>query len=374
MRLNKILTGGCCMKYVNVIWLVLLFALSASAGIVSNGASSEDTLAVPLMLTDSLGNPGSIPVDSFLITLFGPSGDSLMAIADIADGSLDIDSIQTAFGTIEYLFTSAVSDLVSSNRYGLYYLTFCGKSTTYGLSGCNTVPIQFASAPLSAIFAADTEILDTLKSHDDWVAKENTLSGLSIGSGLYSCLLTAVDSATGEPLHNITVAVRNLTQDALIAVGTTRNNGQVPFNLNSDSFTVIASARDYQFQAYDTLVITGSTVDTIFGNKLPLNKPISPSLCRVYGYLADITGAAERDITVTASLPGGVATTSGYIISPFTTMTTTDSSGYFVLDLIPSDSLQPDGQLYEITIFRSDGTILRQRISVPVQSEWELRW
>ena len=40
--------------------------------------------------------------------------------------------------------------------------------------------------------------------------------------------------------------------------------------------------------------------------------------------------------------------------------TLTDSAGYFYLDLIPSDSLTPSGQLYEFTISRSDGTVLRR--------------
>jgi hypothetical protein len=69
-----------------------------------------------------------------------------------------------------------------------------------------------------------------------------------------------------------------------------------------------------------------------------------------------------------------VARFSVVIISPYSVSTTTDNNGYFYLDLIPSDSLIPPGVKYEFTISRSDGTILRQRLTVPDASIWRLTW
>jgi hypothetical protein len=51
-----------------------------------------------------------------------------------------------------------------------------------------------------------------------------------------------------------------------------------------------------------------------------------------------------------------------------------DTTGYFYLDLIPSDSLTPSDRLYEFTISRGDGTILRHRMLIPDSSSWQLKW
>jgi hypothetical protein len=62
------------------------------------------------------------------------------------------------------------------------------------------------------------------------------------------------------------------------------------------------------------------------------------------------------------------------VISPSPVNTSSDSTGYFYLDLVPSDSLTPTGTKYEFSISRSDGTILRQRLSVPDSTSWRLTW
>ena len=57
-----------------------------------------------------------------------------------------------------------------------------------------------------------------------------------------------------------------------------------------------------------------------------------------------------------------------------TVSATTDSTGYFALDLLPSSSLTPSDTKYELTITQSGSTILRQRMLVPNQSSWRLDW
>ena len=97
-------------------------------------------------------------------------------------------------------------------------------------------------------------------------------------------------------------------------------------------------------------------------------------MCRVYGFLYNISGIPEPQALVTAQLPSGVVRFSSVIVSPFSVSTTTDSNGYFFFDLIPSDSLIPAGTPYEFTISRTDGTILRQRLTVPDTTQWRLTW
>jgi len=62
------------------------------------------------------------------------------------------------------------------------------------------------------------------------------------------------------------------------------------------------------------------------------------------------------------------------MISPFQVTTLSDSTGYFYLDLIPTDSLTPSGAKYEFTVVTSAGTVLRQRLAVPDSSSWQITW
>lgn len=200
------------------------------------------------------------------------------------------------------------------------------------------------------------------------------ISGLGSGSGLYSFTLIAYDSLTDQTLSGVNIVIRNLDQTSLVALGNSDANGTLTVNLDAGSYLSIANATGYIFNGFDTISITGTGEDTLFGYQFNPGEPSSPDLCRVYGYLYDINGQPEQDLTVTASLPSGVVRSGSRIISPFKITSITDTLGYFCLDLIPSDSLIPAGQLYEITITEKDGTILRQRMTIPSQSNWQLTW
>ena len=59
---------------------------------------------------------------------------------------------------------------------------------------------------------------------------------------------------------------------------------------------------------------------------------------------------------------------------PLQQLSSNDSSGYFFLDLIRSDSLLPAATQYDLIIERSDGTIVHKRITVPDSTSWRLDW
>ena len=170
------------------------------------------------------------------------------------------------------------------------------------------------------------------------------------------------------------MAIRNLDQSGLIAVGQTDSYGTVTFNLDIAEYTVIATATGYLFQPFDTIAVTGPGADTLPGCQFDPGASGSPSLCRVYGHLYDLSGSAEEGAVVSVSLPSGVARSGARVVSPFAVTTTTDGAGYFALDLFPSDSLTPSGAKYEFSITRNDGTILRQRVQVPAETSWRLDW
>ncbi|UCC45754.1 MAG: hypothetical protein JSU65_07500 [Candidatus Zixiibacteriota bacterium] len=203
---------------------------------------------------------------------------------------------------------------------------------------------------------------------------DSEISGISSGTGAYTVTIVVYDTSLAQVVPGVDLAVRNVSQTALVAIGATGADGSSSFNLDADSFVVVPTTTGYLFGGCDTVVISGSTVDTVVGYRFDPGTPDSPGLCRVYGYLIDVQGYPETSATIRAHLPQGVVRTSGHIVSPFLVSRTSDSTGYFYLDLIPSDSLSGDLTSYEVSISRSDGTVFRKRITVPAVSNWELIW
>ena len=203
---------------------------------------------------------------------------------------------------------------------------------------------------------------------------DTEISGLSSGGGGYSYQLVVIDSGISQVVPGASLAIRNLNQSALIAVGTTNLLGVASFNLNAASYVAIASSPGYIFENFDTVVVAGAEVDSVYGYQFDPGTPADPGLCRVYGYLYDIEGNPEDEGTIAAWLPSGASRLGSTIVSPFRKETSTDDSGYFYIDLIPSVDLTPTTSKYEITITLSDGTVLRERLLVPDLSSWMLTW
>jgi hypothetical protein len=194
------------------------------------------------------------------------------------------------------------------------------------------------------------------------------------GSGLYARKMIAYDSTIDQVIPGTSIAIRNLEQTALLAQEYTDSRGRAGFNLEADSILVVSFAPGYIFESFDTVYVSGPGTDTVFGSPFDPGEPAAIDLCRLYGFLYNIGGAPERDAVITAWLPSGVVQSGGAIVSPYKVTATSDSTGYFYLDLIPSPHLVPNNSKYEISITRTDGTILRQRILVPDLPGYQLTW
>ena len=77
---------------------------------------------------------------------------------------------------------------------------------------------------------------------------------------------------------------------------------------------------------------------------------------------------------MTAQLTAGVVRHGSLIISPYKRTVISDSSGYFHLDLIPSELLNPSSAEYLISAVYPSGTILKKHLLVPDQSSWLITW
>ncbi len=202
---------------------------------------------------------------------------------------------------------------------------------------------------------------------------DTEVSGIGAGSGAYATTIVAFDSSSGQTLPGVNLAVRNQSQSSLIASVGTDTEGAAGVNLDAGGYLVTAFAPGFVFNAYDSVAIVGTQVDTIIGYRFDPGEPATPSLCRVYGYLYSTAGNPVVGVTVSAHLPGGVAKLSSLVVSPASVSTTTDEDGYFCLDLMPS-ALMTGSPLYEITIDRPGGTILRKRLAVPQVATWQMTW
>jgi len=194
------------------------------------------------------------------------------------------------------------------------------------------------------------------------------------GDGLYPVTLTAVDSAIGLVIPGTRMAVHNATLNTILAIGLTDAGGTASFNLDNGFAVVSAFAPGYVFAAYDSISVSGATVDSIVGYRFDPGNPASPDLCRVYGYLYGIDGLPMEGVAVTAQLSEGGVQHDGLIISPYKRTTQSDSIGYFYLDLIPSETLEPSDLKYLISAADPSGTILKKAVSVPDTPTWLLDW
>lgn len=251
--------------------------------------------------------------------------------------------------------------------------------TGIGAALRDTAAYQGAASGLTAAEVADsvwnTPFTETFEpgSLGDSLTDPVYVQGSFSGTGPVAAQIAAVDSDLPQVIPGANIAIRNLDQSALLAVTRTGTNGLATANLEPDSVVVIAAAPGYLFDPRTVLVTPGKP-DTVFGARFDPGEPSAPDLCRVHGYLYRLDGTPETDAVVTATLPAGVRRAAGIVVSPFAVSTATDSTGYFALDLFPGNALTPPGSPYEIAITRSDGTILRQRVTVPDSISWQLTW
>jgi hypothetical protein len=355
---------------------------NATTAIVNNrsvAGKAEDSLCVTFFVTDTVGNFAT--ADSFYIVVFSPWGDSVFGASYI--GTASEIKVATVGGRKMYRWMKDVSLIDgSSPRPGTYSGVIVAVDTLDGASAAHLDQAFTFSFVLSPSLGERARIGDSLQDGAITAAKfashaitaDAVTPDAFVGSGAYACAIVAFDSATHQVVPGAALAIRNAQQTTLFATGATGVDGRLLANLNAGSYVAVATAPGYIFSAPAGFSVTGPMTDTIRGIRFDPGAPSIPNLCRVFGYVYTVGRNPERNAKITAILPSGVARSGNLVVSPFAVTTTTDSLGYFCLDLIPSDSLVPNNAKYEFSITRSNGTILRQRVRVPTGSSWQLTW
>ena len=197
-----------------------------------------------------------------------------------------------------------------------------------------------------------------------------------LGDGPAACTLFVMRDLGADTVAVPGVALRvyNAGETATLATGETDANGRIVCSLIADTVRVLGALTGYSIAAATVPINLSGANDTLWATAFDPGSPASASLCRVYGWVYNLSGDTIPDASVRARIVDSPLHSGAAIISPYELTTTTDSSGYWFLDLIPSSTLTPDTTRYEFTIRFPSGAILRQRLAVPDTSEWLLSW
>jgi len=196
------------------------------------------------------------------------------------------------------------------------------------------------------------------------------------GGGTEPETLFVFDSDT-TAIQGVSVTVRNLDQTSTKVPGhRTDSSGKVFLELDPDSFVVALYANNYIQADLDTIVVaTGGGTDTLWMTRFDPGNPPSPDLCRVYGWVYDITGDSLEDVTVISEIPPEFHPVkySNVIITPFKKTTETDSTGYWQIDLFPNSVLSDTDSRYLFIIEYPAGVVFKTRVQIPDSTSWQLK-
>ena len=200
------------------------------------------------------------------------------------------------------------------------------------------------------------------------------VTGSSSGSEPETLLVFCL--ADTSRIQGAQVTVRTVDQSTVKVIGmTTDVNGCLLMSLNPEDYWVDAFAQGYN-PAYDTLTVAiGGGTDSLFLARFNPGSPPIPGLCRVYGWVYDISGDSLGGIAITAEIPREYHPVKyqNVVITPFSKSTATDSTGYWQIDLIPSALLSVADIEYLFTLNYESGVIYRVRVIVPQEPSWQLQ-
>lgn len=264
----------------------------------------------------------------------------------------------------EVLETRGTSDLTASDNIGINWNDIENEDS----------PHYFSQTSFLAVDSNRTEKEeqnpDSVANHV-WIWSDRTLTS-GAGTGANQVSITSKQSSDSAEISGAQVQVLNLTQTSTLALLSTNASGKANFALDNDTLLVRIYKPGWIFTVPETLRVSGNTDTTYYADLFNPGSPPSAELCRVYGWIKDIQNLPLSGAKIEASIKIVPLKYQDVIISPYFKSTSTDSEGYWYLDLYPNSGLSPDTTQYEFLIYSSQGTILRLKTMVPDQSSWEL--
>ena len=207
-----------------------------------------------------------------------------------------------------------------------------------------------------------------------WSYGTRTLTS-GAGTGANQVILTVKQSSDSTPIASAQVQILNQGQTATIGLLTTNPSGLATFALDNAIYKVRLFKPGWQFTVPESVVVSGNTSKTFYGSIFNPGSPPSPSLCRVYGWVNNLSGVGDSGMIIAARIKTAPLRYQTAIISPYEKRDTTNSQGYWYLDLYPDTLLTPSGTKYEFMMFKTVGTIRKDTaVTVPNQNCWQYQW
>ena len=264
----------------------------------------------------------------------------------------------------EVLESRGTSDLSASDNIGINWSDVENENASHYFNQTSFLAVD------SVRTEGDGLDPDSVANHV-WIWPDRTLTSGS-GGGVHQVSIFTKQSSDSAEISGASVQILNLTQASTLGFLSTNASGKAVFALDSDTFLVRMSKPGWIFNVPETLIVTGNTDTIYYADIFNPGSPPSAELCRVYGWVKDIQNLALSEVKIEASIQTIPLKYQGVIISPYFRSTSTDSEGYWNLDLYPNSVLFPDTTQYEFLIYSTKGTILRLKATVPDQSSWEL--
>lgn len=373
--------------------LTLLIAIPAHSAILNNsGTSPQDSLSITFQCLDSLGKPVAMASgDSVYLLVFYPSGSVCYRDSMAFNNSRITLADWEDFNRGEaYTFRDAVANIDGAGLNGDYKYVLSVQDNT-GADLETSWHGQFTLYTTTDFTAyLDDQYFNSnwTDAHRDSVLRSlrwsegNSLARLGdvgLGSGTKSLVVYFIDtSGVDDTIPDVLVSLKDAGQTANLAQGRALAPGKIAFAVNaSTSYVIVPIVVGYVWPANTAITTTsGAAPDTIRiqGYNFDPGTPASASLCRVHGWVEDLSSADIAGAEVRARITDSPIRYQSIIISPYERVTTTDSTGYWFLDLIPSALLTPNTTRYEFEIRYTNGAILRRKVTVPNNANWLLTW
>jgi hypothetical protein len=348
-----------------------------------NPITDNDSLIIDQSSRIPVGDTNQIDLSNYDETSpYDPATDSVnvdisnfnSATPDVNVASVDSNALEAVDFEDHFLKESKIdSGAITQNKVAISAFDSARFADNYW----NAVSNSGGSASVPDSITARIDSILASLGFDASTSAHDKIDNLSLsGGGTEPETLIVMSLSDSTVIGGATVVVRTLDQTTVIVDGLLTNvNGRLLLELDADSFFMAATHNNYT-QILDTVTVhSGGGTDTLWMAEFDPGQPSSPDLCRVYGWLYDISGGVVEQALVTAEIPADYHPVkyNSVIITPFRKIAESDSAGYWYIDLFPNQLLSKTDSKYLMTIEYPSGVIFKTETAVPDTSSWQLQ-
>lgn len=224
--------------------------------------------------------------------------------------------------------------------------------------------------------SADTTAQRTMMRNnwDSDVDGKLSIEDVAGGTGSNSVIVRCKSSADSSVIPSANIQILDSTESSTVGLLTSDSQGRGFFALDNGTYCVrMSKPGGWQFTVPETLKVDGNEDTTYYADVFNPGSPPSAEYCLVYGWV-DTLGLPVDGANIVASIdyyPLTYDTT--LLANPYAQFTTTDSTGYWKLNLYINSLLTPATTKYQIWIYIPQGNLFHSdTVVVPNQPSWEL--